>query len=99
MPKAKPDVIYVHRIEAGSWERENILKPIQEIGDTVKMIRTAAFVVVGGATASAVMVAWTLGKKYLDIAEDFKDVAKGTWITLKEIDPLGLGTIWDTVTG
>ena len=74
MPKAKPDVIYVHRIEAGSWERENILKPIQEIGDTVKIIRTASIVAIGGATVGAVGVAWYLGKKWLGIAETVADI-------------------------
>jgi hypothetical protein len=87
MPKSKPDVVYVHRIEAGSWERENLLKPVAEIGQTVQLLRTASFVVIGVATASAVSVAWVLGKKYLGIVDDFKDVVdrgkeavKQSWI-------------------
>ena len=58
MPKAKPDVVYIHRIEAGEWERKNVLKPIAEIGQTVKIIKTAAFVAVPILGAGALYVTW-----------------------------------------
>jgi len=69
MPKSKPDVVYVHRIEAGEWERQNILKPVADLSQTLQMLRTASFVVVGGATASAVWVAYIIGKKFVGWSE------------------------------
>ena len=74
MPKAKPDVVYIHRIEAGQWERDNILKPVADLSQSLQMLRTASFVVIGGATASAVWVAYVIGKKFVGWTETAGDI-------------------------
>lgn len=83
MPKAKPDTVYVHRVEAGEWERQNILKPVAELGETVQLLKTASFVVMGVSTAGAVMVAYIIGKKFVGWTEPVVDIVQEGWSDLK----------------
>ena len=46
MPKAKPTQVIVHRISAGEWERQNILKPVADVAKNAKIVSTAALAVV-----------------------------------------------------
>lgn len=93
MPKAKPDVVYVHRIEAGEWERQNILKPIADMNETLQTLKTASYVVMGGATAGAVAVAWVLGKKFIGFTETAGEIAGAGWKSFQISNPLGWGTL------
>lgn len=58
MPKAKPTQVYVHRIEAGEWERQNLLKPAADIAQTVKVLKTAAFVAMPVVAGGGLYLAW-----------------------------------------
>ena len=46
MPKAKPTSINVHRIEAGEWERQNILRPVADIAKITKSVQAGAVTIV-----------------------------------------------------
>ena len=46
MPKAKPTQVITHRIEAGQWERDNILRPVATVARNAKYVSTAAVTVV-----------------------------------------------------
>ena len=102
MPKAKPDVVYIHRIEAGEWERQNILKPVADLNQTVKTMKTASYVVIGGATASAVWVAWVLGKKFIGFTETAGELFDAGLLGFKLSNPLGWSQLiqenfWDKI--
>jgi len=102
MPKAKPAVVYIHRIEAGEWERQNILKPVADLNQTVKTMKTASYVVIGGATASAVWVAWVLGKKFIGFTESAGELFDTGFKAWKLTNPFGLSQLiqenfWDKI--
>ena len=46
MPLARPTQVIVHRISAGEWERQNILKPVADVAKSAKIVSTAAITVV-----------------------------------------------------
>jgi hypothetical protein len=46
LPKAKPTSINVHRIEAGEWERQNILRPVADIAKITKSVQAGAVTIV-----------------------------------------------------
>ncbi len=51
MPKAKPSfngkpAIIVHRIEAGEWERQNILRPVADMAKITKAVQAGAITIV-----------------------------------------------------
>ena len=79
MPRKSPDVIYVHRIEAGVWERDNILKPVVEMQETLSQIKTGVKVLTGVAIAGGIMGAWVIAKKIADIPEAAWDMVTGWW--------------------
>ena len=69
--------IQVHRIEAGLWERENILKPLGKIADTTaefsetaRLVKTAAIAAGGTAAIGAVWVAYNIGKSLYEWTDD-----------------------------
>ena len=84
MPKAKPDVVYIHRIEAGEWERQNVLKPIAEIGQTLKIIKTAVFVTAPILGAGALFVAWHVFDSIYGWIDPMKDKLEATKARYKE---------------
>ena len=79
MPRKSADRIYVHRFEAGPWERENILKPVADLTGTLEKIRTGATVVVGVAIAGGIAGAWVIAKKIADIPEDIQELLGKWW--------------------
>jgi len=79
MPKAKPTQVIVHRIEAGTWERENLLKPVAEVGKTARMINSVALVGVAGAAIGAPLVAWKIGQAAFGWTETLGETVKGAW--------------------
>ena len=46
MPKAKPTSINVVRIEAGEWERQNILRPVADVAKAAKIVSTVSMAAV-----------------------------------------------------
>ena len=46
MPKAKPTQVITHRIEAGEWERQNILRPVADVAKAAAIVSTASLAVV-----------------------------------------------------
>ena len=69
--------IQVHRIEAGLWERENLLKPVTETLATVQQVRTAATIALPVVGAGAVYVAWKVGKSAYGWLDTLKDDIDG----------------------
>ena len=75
MPKAKPSSILVHRIEAGEWERQNILRPVAEVAQTAKIVSTAALTIVCvGIGAAGYSCYW-----FLKWMADWGETAKQFW--------------------
>ena len=78
--------IQVHRIEAGLWERNHLLKPISQIADTtaemaetVKMAKTAAIVVAaGGVGLAAYSLYWFFDAVY-GIGENITSASKDAY--------------------
>ena len=69
--------IQVHRIEAGLWERDNLLKPVTETLQTVQQVRTAATIALPVVGAGAVYVAWKVGKSAYGWLDTLKDDIEG----------------------
>ena len=90
MPKKPADVVYIHRIEAGEWERKNVLKPIAEIGQTVKIIKTALFVAVPVLGGGALFLAWHVFDSIYGWIDPMKDKWDATLARYKEE-----GWLWD----
>ena len=78
--------IQVHRIEAGLWERENLLKPVTETLQTVQQIKTFATVAVPVVGAGAVYVAWKVGKSAYGWLDTLKDDIDGFRTTLAPVE-------------
>lgn len=77
LPKAKPSLqggVLVHRIEAGEWERQNILKPVADIANTAKIVQVGALTVVCVGIGMAGYSAYWFMKKTAGWASDAKDV-------------------------
>ncbi len=89
MPKAKPTQIIVHRLEAGTWERENLLRPVADTAQTVNQIRAFGIAAIPAVLAGGVYVAWKIGKSaygWIDtLAEDWAGF-KGTLAPLDNIE-------------
>jgi len=83
--------IQVHRIEAGLWERQNLLQPVAKIADTAsefaetaRIVKTAAIGAVGVASVGAVWVAYKIGKslyEWVDEVGDALDTAGNVFAT------------------
>lgn len=86
--------IQVHRIEAGLWERENLLKPVTETLATVQQVRTAATIALPVVGAGAVYVAWKVGKSAYGWIDTLAEDWEGFTGTLKP-----MGNIENTVDG
>ena len=93
MPKKPADVVYIHRIEAGEWERKNVLKPIAEIGQTVKIIKTAVFVTAPFVAGGALFLAWHLSDSIYGWIDPVKDKWEATKARYKEE-----GWLWEPET-
>jgi len=72
--------IQVHRIEAGLWERQHILKPMAKVADTAaefaetaKVIKTAAIGAAGVGIIGVVWVAHKIGSSLYGWVEDAKE--------------------------
>jgi len=76
MPKAKPTQIIVHRLEAGTWEREQLLRPVADVAQTANQIRSYGIAAIPVVLAGGVYVAWKVGKSaygWIDtLAEDWE---------------------------
>ena len=90
MPKKPADVVYIHRIEAGEWERKNVLKPIAEIGQTVKIIKTAVFVTAPIVAGGALFLAWHVADSIYGWIDPVKDKWDATVARYKEE-----GLLWE----
>jgi hypothetical protein len=73
MPKAKPNQIIVHRLEAGTWERDNLLKPAADIAKTVAFFKTGAIVVVCAGVGVAGYGAYWFLRGLGNTAQDISD--------------------------
>mgnify|MGYP006105516603 CR=1 FL=1 len=88
--------IQVHRIEAGLWERQNILKPLAQVAEvtanmaeSVKVAKNVAMVVAAGAMGlSAYGLYWFFDSAY-EIAEKAASSKEKYWDT-----PLGHAWWW-----
>ena len=79
--RQRADVIQVHRIELGKWERDNFGKPVaavleeaMEVASAVRVVRTVAVVGAAGAAVGATYVAWRIGKSIYGWVDDAKDI-------------------------
>ena len=70
MPKAKPTSINVVRIEAGTWERDHLLKPVADIAQTVQLLKTAGIVVVCAGVGMAGYAAYWFLRGLNNTAQD-----------------------------
>ena len=80
--RQRANQIIVHRIEAGLWERKNILEPVAASAKAINEVRAAASVAIPIVLAGGVYVAWKAGKSVynwtdgvLDDLEGFKKAA------------------------
>ena len=85
MPKAKPTQVLVHRIEAGEWERQNLLRPIADVGKTVKYVQAGAISVVCVGVGLAGYSAYWWLKKTAKWGEDAKDLWNMTFGATDEV--------------
>jgi hypothetical protein len=74
MPKSKPNQVIVHRIEAGEWERQNILRPVANITQVTKAVQAGALTIVCVGVGMAGYSAYWFMKKTAGWAQDAKDV-------------------------
>jgi hypothetical protein len=74
LPKAKPTSINVHRIEAGEWERQNILRPVADVAKTVKYVQAGAITVVCVGVGLAGYSAYWFMKKVGGWGQDARDL-------------------------
>lgn len=87
MPKAKPTSINVHRIEAGEWERQNILRPVAEVAKNAAYASTAAFAIVSIGVGMAGYSAYWFLKVFggwAEAAEEEWEKAKGNFNKKRE---------------
>ena len=87
MPKAKPDQVITHRIELGTWERQNIGKPISETAMATSVLAGAGVLLVGAGAAAAAYALWEFWKTF----DDFKDRVVSTAENVEE-NPTYYGT-------
>ena len=85
MPKAKPTAVNVHRIEAGEWERQNILRPVADVAKTVKYVQAGAVTVVCVGVGLAGYSAYWFLKKTAKWGEDAKDLWNMTFGATPEV--------------
>jgi hypothetical protein len=89
MPKAKPTQIIVHRIEAGTWEREQLLRPVADVAQTANQIRSYGIAAIPVVLAGGVYVAWKIGKSaygWIDSLKDDIDGFRGTLAPMENIE-------------
>jgi hypothetical protein len=77
MPKSKPTQIIVHRIEAGTWEREQLLRPVADVAQTANQIRSYGIAAIPVVLAGGVYVAWKVGKSAYGWLDTLKDDIDG----------------------
>ena len=70
MPKAKPTQVIVHRIEAGAWERENILRPVSRTAETARLITAGAAIIGALGVAGAAYVLYHLVAKLYGVFDE-----------------------------
>ena len=96
MPKAKPSQIIVHRIEAGTWERDNLLRPVADVAQTANTIRAYGIAAIPVVLAGGVYVAWKVGKSaygWLDTIKDDIDGFRNSTAPLANIPKIGQGEV------
>ena len=105
MPKAKPTQVITHRIEAGEWERQNILRPVADMAKITKSVQAGAITVVCLGVGAAGYSAYWFLKWMADWGEDAKqfwentmDNVVGQPITVggerTKDDPYGVESSW-----
>ena len=83
MPKAKPSLqggVIVHRIEAGEWERQNILRPVANVAKVAKVASAVSMAAVCvGVGLAGYSAYWFLKvtSKWATVASDEYEERKG----------------------
>lgn len=76
--RQKANHIQVHRIEAGLWERKNLIEPLADSAKAVNEVRKFLFVAAPMVAAGGVYVAYKVGKAAYEwtdgILEDLKGI-------------------------
>ena len=85
MPKAKPTQVLVHRIEAGEWERQNLLRPVADVVKTVKYVQAGAVTIVCVGVGLAGYSAYWFLKKVGGWGTDAKSLWDMAWSAPVEI--------------
>ena len=84
MPKRKPDQVITHRVELGTWERDNIIKPIvgaKVVDSTVTSVAKAGAVALG---AGVLYIGWFVTDAMFGWVGDAKDIVGGVFDRFNE---------------
>jgi len=73
MPKRKPDQVITHRIELGTWERDNIAAPVAATKQVSNLAGSVSGIAVGGALALAAYGLYWFFDSAFDIRSKIKD--------------------------
>ena len=76
--RQKANHIQVHRIEAGLWERKNLIAPMAESAQAVNEMRKFLFVATPIAAFGAVYVAYKIGQAAYEWVDDYINL-KDAW--------------------
>jgi len=77
--RQKANHIQVHRIEAGLWERKNLIEPMAESAKAVNEVRKFLFVAAPMVAAGGVYVAYRIGQAAYGWVDENAEAIKKGW--------------------
>ena len=87
MPKRQPDQVITLRVEAGEYERQNILKPVAEIGQLANTVKSVGALAGGLALVAGAYAVWTLWDTFGEAGQKLDAMANNDYVRNSQVGP------------